>query len=319
MRLFKKFCAFLLAAALLSGAVSFAPPRRTNAAGRVPRMADVVYDGLVTAEDARICLRAAVGLEDLNPTETEACDIDADGTLTAGDAREILRFSVGLPSPAIEANRVTEDDKILYLTFDDGPSARTQEVLDILDAYNAKATFFVVNADYYAYQYKNIVDGGHSISLHSYTHDYSRIYTCMDDYFADLNKISDKVFDYTGVRAKLIRFPGGSSNTVSRSYNYVSGIMSRLTDEVENRGYIYFDWNAANDDATGESLTTAQMVRRATAYDGTRQLVMLMHDSASKYTTVAALGDIIAYYQSRGYVCMALHENSPTAHHGVAN
>ena len=308
---------WLLCAAFLTGVFSFTLPQTASAAGRVPRMGDVVYDGLVTAEDARICLRAAVGLEALNPTEFEACDIDGDGDLSAGDAREILRFSVGLASSEISANRVNENDKILYLTFDDGPSRQTQKVLDILDRYNAKATFFVLDADYYAYQYKNIVDHGHSLGLHGYSHEYSVIYSSVDSFFRDLQKISDKVYSYTGVRSKLIRFPGGSSNTVSRRYR--TGIMSTLTREVEARGYVYFDWNAANDDATGERLSVSQMVRRATAYNGLEQIVMLMHDASNKTTTVEALPEIIEFYQSQGYVCMALHENSYTAHHRVSN
>ena len=308
---------WLLCAAFLTGVFSFTLPQTASAAGRVPRMGDVVYDGLVTAEDARICLRAAVGLEALNPTEFEACDIDGDGDLSAGDAREILRFSVGLASSEISANRVNENDKILYLTFDDGPSRQTQKVLDILDRYNAKATFFVLDADYYAYQYKNIVDHGHSLGLHGYTHEYSDIYSSVDGFFRDLQQISDKVYSYTGVRSKLIRFPGGSSNTVSRRYR--TGIMSTLTREVEARGYVYFDWNAANDDATGERLSVSQMVRRATAYNGLEQIVMLMHDASNKTTTVEALPEIIEFYQSQGYVCMALHENSYTAHHRVSN
>ena len=313
----KKASALLLCAAFLMGIFSFTVPQTARAAGRVPRMGDVVYDGLVTAEDARICLRAAVGLETLNPTEFAACDVDSDGKLSGGDAREILRYSVGLDAPEIAANRVTDKDKILYLTFDDGPSRQTQKVLDVLDRYDAKATFFVLNADTYAYQYKNIADHGHTVGLHGYTHDYSVIYSSVDGFFSDLQKISDKVYSYTGIRSKIIRFPGGSSNTVSRWYR--TGIMSTLTREVESRGYVYFDWNAANDDATGESLTAAQMVRRATAYNGMQQIVMLMHDASNKSTTVEALPDIIEFYQSHGYVCMALHENSYTAHHGVAN
>lgn len=309
--------AYFLSLFLLVGVFLFTVPQTANAADRVPRMGDVVYDGKVTAEDARICLRAAVKLEKLNGAEFEACDVDADGVVTAGDAREILRYSVGIASPEISANRITAEDKILYLTFDDGPSRQTQRILDILDRYQAKATFFVLNEDHYAYQYKSIVDRGHSIGLHGYTHEYSVIYSSTDLFFDNLQKISDKVYAYTGVRSRLIRFPGGSSNTVSMYYK--TGIMTELTKAVTERGYIYFDWNGSNDDETGESLTVREMVRRATAYNGIRQLVMLMHDSSDKYVTVEALPEIITFYQAQGYVCMALHENSFTAHHPVAN
>ena len=279
---------------------------------------DADNDGRVTAADARLALRCSVGLETLGSSAKAAADMDGDGRVTAEDARRILRKSVGLPPEGqLTEKDLPADAKILYLTFDDGPSARTAEVLDILDRYNAKATFFVVNGYSYNYMYKEVVDRGHSIGLHSYTHEYSDIYRNTDAYFNDLNKISDAVYNVAGVRTNLIRFPGGSSNTVSRSY--CRGIMSVLTKEVDRRGYVYFDWNSDNGDATGVTMTAYEMYQTAVAYAGPSRLVMLMHDASYKGTTVKALPMIIEYYQSHGYYLIGLNENSPTAHHYVSN
>ena len=278
---------------------------------------DADNDGQVTSADARLALRRAVELDTFTAAQTAACDMDGDGKITSADARIILRRAVGLPDRAdvlTEAD-LPADAKICYLTFDDGPSANTVKILDILDKYNVKATFFVIWNSQYSYLYKEIVARGHSIALHSYTHDYSQIYRSTDAYFADLQKISDAVYNVSGVRTTLMRFPGGSSNTVSRSY--CKGIMTVLTKEVERRGYTYFDWNAENGDATGKAMTADQMVNKAKS--SASRVVLLQHDAAGKGTTVQALPRIIEYYQSRGYYLIGLNENSYTAHHGVNN
>lgn len=296
-----------------------------------PGSGDIDCDGRLNAADARLAIRAAVGLESLPDYAAKAADVDSDGKVTAADARLILRFSVGLPekfvpkpkpkpkffTPALTEKDIPAGAKVIYLTFDDGPSANTGKILDILKKYNVKATFFVIKNETYSSNYKRIVDEGHSIALHSYTHDYSVIYRSADAYFNDLNKISDYVYEKAGVRTRMIRFPGGSSNTVSRSY--CRGIMSRLAVLTAEKGYVYFDWNSANNDATGQNLSVAQIRNAANSYGGRSPLVMLMHDAPAKYKTVEALPGIIEYYKSRGYYFLPLNENSPAAHHGIAN
>ncbi len=295
-----------------------------------PGSGDADGDGKITAGDSRIALRRSVNLERLPAYSYLAADVDKDGKVTAADARIILRLSVGLsrgtekyvPKPQFFTPAITEKDvpagaKIIYLTFDDGPSANTVKILDILKRYNVKATFFVIKNDTYSYLYKRIVDEGHSIALHSYTHDYATIYRSTDAYFSDLNKISDFVYEKAGVRTRLVRFPGGSSNTVSRSY--CRGIMSTLAKMLPDKGYVYFDWNGANNDATGQNLSVAQIRSAANSYGGVSPLIMLMHDASAKSKTVEALPGIIEYYKSRGYYFLPLNENSPTAHHGIAN
>lgn len=240
-------------------------------------------------------------------TKTAKCDnpgctatktiIDTGSRLTTGD----------IPSST----------KVLFMTFDDGPSKYTNQIISILDQYDCQATWFVVNSSYTS-GYKAIVDSGNVIALHSYTHNYSYIYSSTYNFYTDLQNISDKVYNLTGVRSYLHRFPGGSSNTISKYY--CTGIMSSLTNSIGYYGYRYFDWNSANDDATGESLTAYQIYCRAIQYAGTsNRLVMLMHDTDAKGTTVSALPSIIEYYQARGYVCLGLDMDSPTCHHSVWN
>ena len=135
----------------------------------------------------------------------------------------------------------------IYLTFDDGPSNNTSKILDILKQEDIKATFFLVNFNSsYNPVVKRIYDEGHSIGIHSYTHNYKLIYSSVSAYFDDLNKMNDKIKTITGSDTKLLRFPGGSSNTIS-SFN--KGIMTTLVKEVTNAGYHYFDWNVDSSDA----------------------------------------------------------------------
>ena len=207
------------------------------------------------------------------------------------------------------------DEKVVYLTLDDGPSKNTQAVLDILDKYNAKATFFVTGA---MPEYKDMIqkayDKGHTIGMHTYSHDYAKVYASVDAYFQDLDQIGQLVKEEIGYVPCFIRFPGGSSNTISASYT--KGIMTTLTQEVQARGYQYYDWNGSSGD--GAVRTTEQLVDQATSFHD-NNIILLSHDSETKDTTVEALPKIIEYYQSQGYVFKALDLNSYVAHHGVNN
>lgn len=207
------------------------------------------------------------------------------------------------------------DEKVVYLTLDDGPSQNTQKVLDILDKYNAKATFFVTGE---MPEYKDMIkvayDKGHTIGMHTYSHDYAKVYASVDSYFQDLDQVAQIVKEEIGYVPCFIRFPGGSSNTISASYT--KGIMSTLTKEVQARGYQYYDWNGSSGD--GAVRTTEQLVAQATSFHD-NNIILLSHDSAGKDTTVEALPRIIEYYQSQGYVFKALDLNSYVAHHGVNN
>ena len=206
--------------------------------------------------------------------------------------------------------------KVAYLTFDDGPSANTTKILDILDEYDVKATFFVIYHKNMKSRYKEIAKRGHTIALHSYTHDYSKIYKSEKAYFADLKKIHDYVEDVTGVDSRIIRFPGGSSNTVSNKYN--KGIMKKLKKSVEEKGYIYHDWNVSSTDAAGRNRKASLLLSKVKSGVGKKKTInVLMHDTGkSKITTVEALPSIIEYLQKQGYRFEALTEDSVVIQHG---
>lgn len=230
--------------------------------------------------------------------------------------------STNVSSTVPQTPPVTDDRKVVYLTFDDGPSKNTPRLLDVLDELNVKATFFVVgNAVNSFPQYlTEIVDRGHTVALHAYSHDYPTIYKSEEAYFADLEKISDLVYNWTGVRTNIIRFPGGSSNAVSKSY--CKGIMTTLTKKVVEKGYLYFDWNVDSHDADGKYAKPSTPVDVILGYVKEytpKQINLLMHDTYYKTTTIEALPEIVAYYRSLGYEFGVLDETSPTFHHKVNN
>ena len=209
------------------------------------------------------------------------------------------------------------DKKIVYLTFDDGPSENTEKILDILKKYNAKGTFFVTgNNKEYNNSLKRIVEEGSTVALHTYTHDYAKVYASEEAYFDDLQKIFDMVKDVTGVESKVIRFPGGSSNTVSKQY--CPGLMTTLTKAVQEKGFQYFDWNCDSTDASGNHVAVDKLVSNATS-SSAQQINILMHDTAAKDTTVEALPKIIEHYKSQGYSFEALTVDSYPVHHSVNN
>ena len=192
---------------------------------------------------------------------------------------------------------------VIYLTFDDGPrSGTTDIILNVLKEKGIKATFFVTSGgpdDLI----KRAYDEGHSIGLHTSSHDYSVVYSSVDSYFKDLKVVSDRVERITGEKSTLIRFPGGSSNTISRRYS--SGIMSCLTQEVVKRGYRYYDWNIDSRDAEGgrfDSSQIANFVTSSLSHDKVN--MVLMHDI--KVTTKDAIGQIIDYGKANGYTFEAI-------------
>ena len=212
-----------------------------------------------------------------------------------------------------------DGSKIVYLTFDDGPSANTAKVLDVLNKYNAKATFFVTgNSQKYNYLIKRAHNEGHTIGLHTYCHDYAKVYASTDAYFKDLTAIGNMVKEQIGFVPKYMRFPGGSSNTVSAKY--CKGIMSVLVNEVQNRGYQYYDWNVSSGDASGKNgpVPVSKIVKASTSSNA-NNIMLLMHDTGAKGTTVEALPQIIEHYQTKGYVFKGIDDSSFTPHHGVNN
>lgn len=203
----------------------------------------------------------------------------------------------------------------IYLTFDDGSSSLTGKILDILDSEGVKATFFVCTPNEYT---KRAYNSGHTIALHSNTHNYSYIYANSNNYFNDLYAIQNRVYNTIGINSNIIRFPGGSSNMVSKKYNV--GIMTYLTKEVTNRGFIYFDWNVDSNDAGSDIYNSNRIynnVVNSISYNKTN--VVLMHDSSGHSATVDALRDIIRYGKNNGYTFKAITSDTPVVRHNVNN
>lgn len=209
---------------------------------------------------------------------------------------------------------VNPTNKTIYLTFDDGPGPYTGKLLNILDEYNVKVTFFVTN-QFPTYQkyIKEAYQRGHSIGIHTYSHNFN-IYRSVDAYFDDLNKINEIIKKQTGEYSRIVRFPGGSSNTVSR--NYKKGIMKTLASELEVKGYSYFDWNLGSKDTDGLK-TSSSVANQVIKNLGNKTRMVLMHDI--KYYSVDAVKAIIEYGLSNGYTFDKININSPTYHHTINN
>ena len=203
--------------------------------------------------------------------------------------REALQEEQDTETP--EAGEEEESQKKIDLTFDDGPSNNTDEILDILKAYDVKATFFVVGKTDEASRkaYRRIVEEGHTLGMHSYSHSYEDIYDSEEDFQADMKKLQEYLYELTGVWPRFYRFPGGSSNTVSNID------MQKLADWLTDQGVTYFDWNVASGDAVSRQLPAETLLANCLAGIRNQQsCVVHMHDAANKDTTVEALPEIIS-------------------------
>ena len=269
----------------------------------------------------------AYGTQYVEPGYTALDNVDGDLTALVSVTGEVipdspgdyeLRYAVedGRHNRAEAVRIVTVGPKptgVVYLTFDDGPSKHTQDLLDILDRYGVKVTFFVVN-----YGYNDMIGkeaaAGHSVGVHSATHDYHSIYASEEAYFADLDKMNDIIYAQTGAYSDIIRFPGGSSNTVS-SFN--PGIMTTLAADLTDMGYQYFDWNVSSGDA-GETTETQQVYENViNGVQWQNVSIVLQHDI--KGFSVAAVEQIIVWGLNNGYTFLPLDPTSPTSHHRIAN
>lgn len=199
-------------------------------------------------------------------------------------------------------------DKTVYLTFDDGPSENTEEILDILDKYNVKASFFVVGKEdsYSLNMYKEIVKRGHTLGMHSYSHKYDYIYESFDNFFKDYNKIFNLLYDTTGVKPSIYRFPGGSLNDVSNID--IESIIKYFNSE----NIVYYDWNVLNGDAEIINYTDNELIDNViSGIEINNSSIVLMHDSEDKYAKVRTLPVILEKLISEGEKIAPLDKNSP--------
>lgn len=277
----------------------------------IPTITSVVLiakSNTLTAELRNVKALASDGedhLAEINKTPTEKLNSNESGvsTIVAVDpnnkgAQEPLSYQVLFPDMKTTPVKLERGpEKTVYLTFDDGPSKRTPEVLEILDSHSIKATFFVIykNDEFSNSMYREIVNKGHTIAVHSASHSYKDIYESVDAYLTDFEKMYSHVKNITGVAPTLFRFPGGSVN----SYN--SGIYMEIIAEMTRRGFVYHDWNVSAQDASEKATENSiyhMVIDGAAKRD---KSVVLMHDSVDKADTVAALPKIIEDLQKQGY------------------
>ncbi len=309
----------------------------TDASGNTARVErEIVYGDLVPpviqlqgAE--HIVMNAGESFPEPGYTATDNCDGDLTGSVVvSGLDRYIagtytvtytVTDSYGNTAQAtrtVTVNPIRQPDvvvpggKTIYLTFDDGPGGHTQRLLDILEKYNVKATFFVVGA--YGTAYMDLLPqmhaAGHAIGMHSVSHNYDQIYASEESFFADLYAMQQVIYDYTGFRSTLMRFPGGSSNQVSDTS------MKRLVQAVTDQGFQYFDWNVSSGDA-GETTEADEVFQNViNGVSGRNTSVVLQHDI--KGYSVDAVERIIVWGLANGYTFLPLTPESPGAHHTPA-
>lgn len=212
-------------------------------------------------------------------------------------------------------SEVPESEKWVCLTFDDGPSKTTSAVLSALNAADVHATFFVVATDYnekYLPLLTEASAAGHQIALHSASHEYSDIYRSSEAYWADIALLKERIAPYVDADSiRYLRFPGGSTNTVSRRYGG-KGLMKQLKNEVEQKGFQWVDWNVCAEDAVGGNPSADTIYRNVVRETGEQtNCVVLMHDSSSTRTTAEALPDIIQWYKDQSFRFLTVAEALP--------
>ncbi|MBQ6786904.1 MAG: polysaccharide deacetylase [Lachnospiraceae bacterium] len=204
----------------------------------------------------------------------------------------------------------------VYLTFDDGPSSNTDKILDILNEYGVKATFFVCGNERYMEEYQRIADEGHTLGMHSYSHKFREIYQSTEAFLDDMNRLHDYLYEVTGVDSKIVRFPGGSSNTICEK-----DVMQDLIAYLSQEGMPYFDWNVSSGDAASSYISAERIAKNVLdnvwKYDS---VIILMHDASNKDTTVEALPMIIEkILESEDTVLLPITEDTSPIQHVQAN
>jgi len=227
---------------------------------------------------------------------------------------KILSLQSGFDSDIsefVEETAATQKKKV-YLTFDDGPSDYTDEILDVLKEEGVKATFFVVGADEEHFPaLKRIVKEGHTLGIHSMTHEYKTIYADIESFEEDVSSMHEMLYNVTGVDVKYYRFPGGSSNKVSKVD--IQDCIKYLTDN----GYTYFDWNALNEDATGKNYSAKELNANALSYIRSNKgdSVVLMHDLNGLSNTRESLKSLIETLKNEGYEILPITDSTDLVQH----
>ena len=264
------------------------------------------YDGDITAN---VTVTGQVDYKTLGEYPLTYTVTDSFGNTASTVRTVIVREYPELPDymPMAEPYTIVQPEgKVIYLTFDDGPSPFTEELLDVLAKYDVKATFFVVDRGYRD-TLRRIAAEGHTLAMHCGTHTYRKIYASEEAYFQDLKQIQDVILEETGQLSTIVRFPGGTGNTVSRGIN--PGIMTRLSKMLHAMNYRYFDWNVGSGDTSG-SYDPVEIYHNVTGGTWGKQIaIVLQHDI--NYGSVRAVEDIIKWGLKNGYTFLPLDSTSP--------
>ena len=263
--------------------------------------------------DATVSKSAAETMSENTSDKSGVFSYDSTESIGGEKATEQVIANVSNAVESDSENFAEENDQLkVYLTFDDGPSDNTAAILDTLAKYNVKATFFVVGKtdDQSKEMYQRIVNEGHTLGMHSYSHKYSVVYDSLEAFETDFNQLQSYLYDLTGQECRLYRFPGGSSNQVSNTD------MSEFIRFLNEEGVTYFDWNVSSGDATSQAYTADELLNNVlTDVPKYKTSVVLMHDSNTKSTTVEALGPMIEALQGMGAQILPIDENTTLVQH----
>ena len=311
---------------------------KTATAERTVNVIDKEPPEITLTDGDKISIRPGAGFKEPGVSAVDDSDGDISSKVESkgfvdpfneGDYEVTYRISDSYGNEAsavrtvtVEGEPVREVKGVIYLTFDDGPSTEvTEDILKTLEKYKVPATFFVI--DYGSDQdkiklMKRALKDGCTIGIHGYSHDYSKIYASVPDFMNNITTLHDKLKEDLGYDARIMRFPGGSSNTVSE--DYCKGIMTDLVKEVQKEGYMYCDWNVDSTDASGNNIPAKKLIKSVKKNcDLETYNIILMHDSDAKKTTAEALPKIIEWAKKEGYKFKALTLDSPSSHHKVNN
>lgn len=263
--------------------------------------------------DATVSKSAAETMSENTSDKSGVFSYDSTESIGGEKGTEQVIANVSNAVESDSENFAEENDQLkVYLTFDDGPSDNTAAILDTLAKYNVKATFFVVGKtdNQSKEMYQRIVNEGHTLGMHSYSHKYSVVYDSLDAFETDFNQLQSYLYDITGQECRLYRFPGGSSNQVSNTD------MSEFIRFLNEEGVTYFDWNVSSGDATSQAYTADELLNNVlTDVPKYKTSVVLMHDSNTKSTTVEALGPMIEALQGMGAQILPIDENTTLVQH----
>ncbi len=279
---------------------------------------------LISKEDRRIdALEEEIGHIATNQNSlieevsSVSSSVDELGSAVGAISKELSLIDIGAYGEKTDANERKAWPKKVYLTFDDGPSSNTAKILDILDKYGVKGNFFCVGTENEDLRkmYNRIVDEGHVLCMHSYSHKYNEIYSSVDAFTEDLDKIYSLLYEVTGKKPVGYRFPGGSSNSVSKIP------MEEFIKVLDERGITYYDWNVVAGDATNPMLPAEKIIENSLCdLNEYEEAMILFHDLYNKTSTVEALPEIIEAIQANGIPIVPIDDKTmPIKHYTSTN